>query len=333
VDEAWVVGEDPFDPANCAAASTSWYVPAGAADDWLISPLLHVPVGAVLRWRALAEDPTYPDGYQVRYSLTGAAPADFLALPALFSIADEETTWTARELDLESAGLTGRALRLAFRNDSDDDLLLYVDDVELVFEDAVFREEFGGSDGALCAPVFPAGWTRHDVDGRTPDPAVAWVDEAWVAAGTAPDDPAGCAAFSTSAYLDFGQADDWMVTPPIAVPRDAELRWRASAFTTEELLRDGYEVRWSTTGSAAADFPDGQVLFGVEAESIAWATRSVDLDAAGLGGETVRFAFRNHSTNKDLLAIDAVEVAAAILFRDGFESGFAGAWSATAGLP
>ena len=333
VDDAWVIDEDPFLPGGCSAVSTSWYSPVSQADDWMITPLLHVPMGAALSWRAFAWLPDEDaDGYEVRYSTSGATKAGFMAHPALFSIADEETAWRVRSIDLEAKGLAGRAIHLAFRNNSFDDYLLYVDDIQVAFDDAVFREEFGGAAGGACDPQFPAGWVRHDVDGRTPDPGVAWVDAAWVASDTAPDDPADCAAFSTSAYTDFGQADDWMITPPIAVPDDAELRWEAVAFTDTPELADGYEVRWSSGGSNPSDFPDSRILFATAAESLSWTARSVDLDEAGLGGQTVRFAFRNTSTNKDLLAIDAVEVAEPILFRDGFESGFPGAWSIADGF-
>ena len=333
VDEAWVTYDDPFDAANCTALSTSWYEPVGAADDWMITPLIHVPQGAVLSWRAFAglEDPD-ADGYEVRYSVAGTAPSDFLAHDALLSIELEETSWKSRAIDLDAADLAGRAVYFAFRNNSDDDYLLYVDDVKVAFDDTVFREEFGGVDGSgLCDPLFPAGWMLHDVDGSTPDPGVDWVSDAWVAHDTSPDNAADCAAFSTSAYLPPGQADDWMITPPIAIPPAAELRWEASAFTGTAGFEDGYEVRHSTTGSAVSDFT-APPLFSIAAESMAWSARAVDLETAGLTGLTVRFAFRNHSVDKDLLAIDAVAVAQRIVFRDGFESGLAGAWSAAAGF-
>ena len=333
VDAAWVTLDDPFDAANCAAVSTSWYDPVGQSNDWMVTPWIHVPEGAVLSWRAfsyLGEDNA--DDYEVRYSFTGSEPADFLANPALFTRVDELTAWETRQVDLDAAGLAGRAVRLAFRNVADDDYLLYVDDVKVSFDNAVLREEFGGVDGGgECAPHFPDGWERVDDDGRNPDAEVSFVDQAWVARNEdwSALSLAECVAISTSFYQPQGQADDWLITPLIQLPAAADLGWRALADDAD--FRDGYEVRYSTGGASPADF-SALPLFSIAAENAVWTPRTVDLDAAGLGGQLVRLAFRNHSTDQFLLLVDSIEVSVPIVFRDGFESGFAGAWSAATGI-
>ena len=330
VGPAWETRHDPFDlDGNCSAVSTSWYDPVGASNDWMITPLIHVPEGSVLTWRSLTEDPGYPESYQVRYSFTTPTIPAFEVNPVLFtSLFEESGTWTRHTVDLGAKGLTGRAVYFAFRNISNDQYFLHVDDVEITFEDAIFDAEFGTAVAGVCSPSFPAGWIRLDLDLGVP--LEPWVEHAWEAHDTFPDDLADCAAFSMSAYTVPGTADDWMITPPIAIPYDAELRWEASAFTDSAEFADGYEVRWiSDVGEPVepADFLAHEALFLTAAENLSWTARSIDLDAAGLGGQTVRFAFWNHSTDKYLLAIDSVEVALPILFRDGFESGFAGAWS------
>jgi hypothetical protein len=81
-----------------------------------------------------------------------------------------------------------------------------------------------------------------------------------------------------------------------------------------------------------ADFTAKPLLLEVVAENASWTARSIDLDQANLDCQSVRFAFRNHSIDKDVLAIDSVEIAVPIVFRDGFESGYAGAWSQASGL-
>lgn len=333
VNAAWVTLDEPFDAANCAAVSTSWYDPVGQSDDWMVTPLVHVPAGARLSWRAFSFlDVPDADDYEVRYSLAGTAPADFLAHPALFTRTDELTTWTGRSVDLEAAGLSGREVRFAFRNVSNDDYLLYVDDVRVSFDNDLFREEFGSAGGnGKCSPLFPATWARVNADGRTPESTVSFVDQAWVARNEdwSALTLAECVAISTSSYQPQGQADDWMITHAFQVPSAADLSWRAIA--DDAGFPDGYEVRYSTGGATPADFT-APPLFSVAAENAGWTARKVDLDAAGLGGQTIRLAFRNHSTDQFLLLVDSVEVSVPVVFRDGFDGGFAGAWSGTIGL-
>lgn len=139
VSNAWIVREDFQNNVNdCVMFSTSWYAPPGAANDWAAFPT--VAAGAItptantrLRWNAKTYDPLYRDGYEVRYSTAGTAVADFLANPALFSTPAEESTWTARELDLGT--LAGTPIHLAFRNNSNDKFLLVIDDI--VVEDVL----------------------------------------------------------------------------------------------------------------------------------------------------------------------------------------------------
>lgn len=133
VNQAWIVREDfAFNVADCVMFSTSWYSPAGAADDWAAFPTAAagpiVPTASTrLRWNAVTYDASYRDGYEVRYSTAGTAVADFLANPVLFSTPAENTAWTARELSL--AALAGTPIHLAFRNNSNDKFLLLIDDI------------------------------------------------------------------------------------------------------------------------------------------------------------------------------------------------------------
>lgn len=132
VTNAWIVREDfAHNVADCAMFSTSWYSPAGTANDWAAFPAaaaLTPTTNTQLRWNAIAYDAAYPDGYEVRYSTAGTTPADFLANPALFTVAAENSSWTARSLTLPAA-LAGVPVRLAFRNNSFDKFLLLIDDI------------------------------------------------------------------------------------------------------------------------------------------------------------------------------------------------------------
>ena len=55
-----------------AAMSSSWYDPAGASNDWLVSPQIVLPAGSTfLQWDAKAQDAAFPDGYKVMLAPNG----------------------------------------------------------------------------------------------------------------------------------------------------------------------------------------------------------------------------------------------------------------------
>lgn len=129
VTDAWVIRADLEDNSDSIAVSTSWYDPAGAADDWMITPMIHIDSQSILMWTAKAQDADFPDGYQVRISTTDTARASFLANFALFNINGEQPTWITRSVDLAAAGYANQDVYFAFRNISNDMFLLKVDDI------------------------------------------------------------------------------------------------------------------------------------------------------------------------------------------------------------
>ncbi len=134
VNDAWVV-LDNFDGGaggNLAAYSNSWYAPPGQADDWMVSPQVMIGANAQLQWRARAQDPAFPDGYEVLISTAGPAVADFTD-PPVFTIANEEATgeYVFRTVDLAPT-YANQMIYVAFRNNSNDQFILLVDDVALV---------------------------------------------------------------------------------------------------------------------------------------------------------------------------------------------------------
>lgn len=168
----------------------------------------------------------------------------------------------------------------------------------------VFSENFGVRGSVACEPAFPSGWTRYNVDGLTPDTTVSWVNDAWVVKEDIHNNATDCVAFSNSYYSPAGVADDWLVTPQIAIPTlNPKLTFRA--ITYDPLYPESYEVRWATTSSVAA-FLANSALLTVTGESSAWTAHEIDLSA--LGGQSVYLAFHNKSNDKWLLAVDDVKV-------------------------
>ena len=114
-----------------AAASTSWYTPAGAANDWLISPSVSITgSNPTLVWQAMAQDPNYRDGYKVMIAPNGGnTVADFTE--TAFTIAAENgATFTERTIDLSA--YAGTSIRFAFVNQSNDMFAIVVDNIKIV---------------------------------------------------------------------------------------------------------------------------------------------------------------------------------------------------------
>jgi hypothetical protein len=129
VNDAWIIREDfAFNVTNFAAFSTSWYEPAGASNDWMFSPPVAIGAACSLTWNALTYDPQYPDGYQVRLCPTTSG-TDCAGQAVLFSVVAENTIWTARSADLSA--LAGQTGYVSFRNNSNDQFLLLIDDIAI----------------------------------------------------------------------------------------------------------------------------------------------------------------------------------------------------------
>jgi hypothetical protein len=188
----------------------------------------------------------------------------------------------------------------------------------------LFRENFNvladgvtprcaGSESAGTNP-FPENFLLRNVDNRTPTAQVAYVNDAWEVREDFANNLLECAAFSTSWYTPAGAANDWMWTPPVALPADisADLRWRAIAY--DFAYPDGYEVRVMAspseptggTGAIGNQITNSTTLFSVARENSVWTARSVSL--AAYAGQTVRVGFRNNSNNQYVLLIDDIEV-------------------------
>ncbi|MBQ8711422.1 MAG: choice-of-anchor J domain-containing protein [Prevotella sp.] len=125
---AWIAAA-PKNSSNKAACSTSWYQPAGQSDDWLITPPVFIAdEHSILKWRAMAYDKNFRDGYSVYVSTTaGETPADFLRDQPLLKVPAEEPEWRLHKVSLDS--YKGQTIRIAFVNDSEDKSRLFVDDI------------------------------------------------------------------------------------------------------------------------------------------------------------------------------------------------------------
>lgn len=131
---AWIVAND-FDIAGQKVAmSTSWYNnPTGPSNDWLLTPSIGLTSDNELRWQAEAQDPDFPDGYEVRLSTGGQLPATIANYSnLLFTIpAENAAVRSNRSVNLQNLGFANQNVSIAFRNTSFDMFILMVDDIEV----------------------------------------------------------------------------------------------------------------------------------------------------------------------------------------------------------
>lgn len=179
----------------------------------------------------------------------------------------------------------------------------------------IFEEDFdgipaspGGSPGTY---VFPIGWTLVNVDNRTPDQQVNYVNKAWIRREDFQLNVQDSCAISTSYYSPSGTADDWMWTPPIAISQGKiALRWRGRVF--DDRYPDTYEVRimttppTGTTGNLGNMVSASTLLLTVTSETQNWTNRNIDISA--YAGQTVYIGFRNIANDMFLLAIDNIKI-------------------------
>lgn len=108
--------------------SNSWFVPAGSADDWLITPAIEINGGAALTWEAIALDPNFRDSYRIMVSTDGpeisAFTTELLDVPA--ELGGE---WATRNVDLSA--YDGQTIWIAFHNYSVDKFLLVLDNIQV----------------------------------------------------------------------------------------------------------------------------------------------------------------------------------------------------------
>jgi hypothetical protein len=138
--EAWICVPDPVNTGDSVAASTSWFQPIDTADRWIITPQLTLGnYGNSMVWDAKSQDASYPDDYYVLASTSDLNPLSFT--DTLGYIQEENFEWTSRSVDLSAAGYNGQSIYIAFVLRTFDGYKLYIDDIQVVKEDAALNDD------------------------------------------------------------------------------------------------------------------------------------------------------------------------------------------------
>lgn len=130
---------------NYVAAASSWFSPAGTANNVLIMDAVAPCASTVMRWKSAPfEGPTFMDGYEVRVSTTGTAIADFTT--TLFTAAEginatatpsagtvhtsfNGTNGILQQWEVSLGAYDNQTIYIAFFHDSNDDNMILIDDI------------------------------------------------------------------------------------------------------------------------------------------------------------------------------------------------------------
>ncbi|HYD21563.1 MAG TPA: choice-of-anchor J domain-containing protein [Flavipsychrobacter sp.] len=131
VNNAWVLRTRNQQQGDSCIVSTSYYNPAGTANDWVVSPQFMVNgTNCFLRWEEYTPDVNFPDGYQVLLSPTGGSAVTDFTVTLLTVTAANTNEFLTKVANL--GAYNGSNVRIAFRNNSNDKFLLYLDNIETV---------------------------------------------------------------------------------------------------------------------------------------------------------------------------------------------------------
>jgi hypothetical protein len=161
--DGWIVDEDPDNPSNFTAQSTSKYNPAGQADDWIITPLINLSDFPNLVWVAQSIDPLNQDGYEIYISTTTQDVAGCSQNSAIFSITEESSQSTFHRVNLYQLGFINQSVYVCFRNNSIDKNILQLEVIQI--------QNQAENDIGISAVNTPSEYTQHPItlgDFRTP---------------------------------------------------------------------------------------------------------------------------------------------------------------------
>ncbi|MGD0710800.1 MAG: choice-of-anchor J domain-containing protein [Bacteroidales bacterium] len=110
------------------AWSTSWFTSPGTANRWMFTPAITVPAThPVLQYTVCAQDPSYPDGYELHIMTTAPTAATITSSTVLLTSNPAPSTPTLVNIDLTS--YAGQTVYFGWRNIATDMFTLAVDNV------------------------------------------------------------------------------------------------------------------------------------------------------------------------------------------------------------
>jgi len=148
IDDAFVLTENPdsTNSSDSVLIATSWFAGNGTADDYLVLPNLTLGAyGNYISFDAKSLDHTHPDGLEVRISTGGINIWEFFIEETAYSNLIMQPYWTTYKISLDSVGVTGQDVRIAFRHHSTNQYIIALDNISVEINNPVGIKELNGS--------------------------------------------------------------------------------------------------------------------------------------------------------------------------------------------
>ncbi|NCC19181.1 MAG: DUF2436 domain-containing protein [Bacteroidia bacterium] len=123
--EAWAITQ--IGETDYAAASTSWFDPAGQADRWLVTSRINLQGNNYLQFDVASYEAEYLESMEIKLSTGGTEPSDFTTL--LQTLTEIPAALNTQTIDLST--YTG-TVRIAFRLISNDKNIGFLDNVKIL---------------------------------------------------------------------------------------------------------------------------------------------------------------------------------------------------------
>lgn len=145
ITEPFVLVEDADSTgiSDSVLVATSWFDEPGEADNWLILPNLTLgSYGNYISFDARSLDASHPEGLEVRVSTGGVNLWEFFTLDTVaYSNVAMNPNWTNYTVSLDSLGIAGEDVFIAFRHISYDNYIIALDNIKVHIDDPVSVEE------------------------------------------------------------------------------------------------------------------------------------------------------------------------------------------------
>jgi hypothetical protein len=134
ITDSWVMHED-YDTLginDSVLISTSWFETAGTADNYIVLPSLTLGAfGNYISFDCKSKDQSYHDDFEILFSYSSLNA--FTSNPVIFDSVGP-SYWTNYTVSLDSAGITGQTVYLAFRHNAYDQFILEIDNIKVFTE-------------------------------------------------------------------------------------------------------------------------------------------------------------------------------------------------------
>ena len=144
--------EDPATDSAYYWYATSWFNPAGKANNWLMFGPITLTAGGTLIWYD-RNNPAFRDGYKIYATATASSPitfSDFTGSP-FFTITDApngtsstnaiDSLWQMRSVVIPSMYSNGQSIYIGFNHDANDMDVLRLDEITIVESGSAGIEE------------------------------------------------------------------------------------------------------------------------------------------------------------------------------------------------